>query len=176
MGRACAFTLCSVCPLCWDRGGKRESYMTALWLDLWGPQEPSFLLASESFLILTSGCCESHRKEAPSASTLSLVSWDSAPWLALRASVCSPVQWDSNGFHLTGWLWGSEPLPRDAWYTVPLGRASSWSPYVPRCVSVETKATQLPLGHWLFSSKGIHSLEAGLAPSDFSGPSSRPRC
>lgn len=42
----------------------------------------------------------------------------------------------------------------------------------PRCVSTETKATQLPWGHWLFSSKGIYSLEAGVAPSDFSGPSS----
>lgn len=29
-GRACAFTVCSVCHLCWDRGGKRELYMKLL--------------------------------------------------------------------------------------------------------------------------------------------------
>lgn len=91
--------------------------------------------------------------------------------------MCSPVQWDSRGFHLTRRLWGPEPLPRR-----PSACARCRMPrregllVVSLCSQVHLgsdKSHRALVGHWALPlAKGRHTLKAGIALSDFSGLSS----
>ena len=91
--------------------------------------------------------------------------------------MCSPVQWDSRGFHLTRRLWGPEPLPRRPSACARCRMPRREGPLVVSlCSQVHLgsdKSHRALVGHWALPlAKGRHALKAGIALSDFSGLSS----